>query len=263
MFFLSSAKDPGLDIYGINVYTLAMDYTAIIRNILEHLSRVPLLKLYEIKPVQLSGGVSWRFLSHQDESGVLHRWDFVDFIPEDPTADLHSWEVFGDIAAANVPMMLHYVSIGRRSGAHQNSPWCRTFSHPTVANTFRFNKNSGDSLKESWKPVYFSGNPKNTASKWVDLMEADNAIAPLIKHIHVKEISDENRGNFLTDVLQEASSMKEITSSVSPRLIPMGRYACDHPYACPHQAFCYSSETLDNVGVYKRVHQPASEAVEV
>lgn len=257
MFFMSAGRDPGLDVpSGIDVYTLAMDYVAIIRNVVEALSRGTILRMHDIPSVMITKDISWKFMAHRDDAGVLHRWDFVDYIPQDPMEDLHSWEVFGDIAAMDSPMVLHYVAMGRRSGSHQSSPWCRTYAHPTVANIFRFNKNSGEGLKESWKPVYFSGNRKNTSEKWVNWMERDNAVAPLIKDINVSQVSAEDMKDFRQDVIAECQAMQEVTSRTNPRVLPKSRYGCDHPYICQHQAYCYDRKaSLDSLGIYKRVNQ--------
>lgn len=253
-YFLSAARSPGLDVGGIDAYTLAMDFTAIIRNVLEHLSRVPLLKLYHIIPKKLSEDVTWEFLSQSDESGALHMWAFPDYIPEDPLGELHSWRVFGDIAAEGAPMTLHMVAIGARSKAHQNSPWCKVYAHPRVANTFRFNKVSGRKLEGDWKPVYFSSNRSNTAKAWVDWMERDGAIQPLMAHLSIKEASRSDSQTFMRDVLTEARQIASIGTVHDPKTLPMGRYACDNPYICPHQYYCYTSGmTLDGAGMYTKI----------
>lgn len=249
--FLSEAKSPGLDVGGIDTYTLAMDYCAIMRNVLEYLTRITLVCLRELPDASLSADVKWQFLSHMDDSGVLHRWKFVDYIEDDPLAELHSWEVFGDIAAAEAPMMLHLISIGQRKGCHQSSPWCKIYSHPKLANIYRFKRKGGE-LQGEWKPVWFSDNNKNNPKQWVDLMLRDGATDSLVRHINVNEVTAEHIAGFERDVLAEAKSMQEY-SNAKVRDIPLSRYACDHPYVCPHQFFCYNTKlTLDNAGIYIR-----------
>lgn len=250
--FLHNAKDPGLDVAGIDTYALSMDYCAIIRNVLEYLSRLSLLTLKDIPPLKLPNGLLWHFLSHQDETGTLHRWKFVDHLDEDPVAELHGWEVFGDIAAADVPMQLHLIAIGQRKGSHQHSPWCRVYSHPKLANLYRFQKVKGE-LGGEWKPVWFSGNSKNNPKDWVDMMLRDKVFEGIIRHINVKEVSTKHRARFFRDVEVESEQMDDIISNkVDPSDLPMSRYACDHPYTCPHQLFCYGSSSLDDAGIYVR-----------
>lgn len=259
-YFIAQVRSPGLDITGVNTYEYAMDYCSIIRNLLEYLSRVPLLKLHHVKPLQLSNNVQWSFLSHTDETGVLHRWDFVDYVPEDVVPELHSWEVFGDVAANDSPMVLHMVSIGRRKGSHQDSPWARIFGHPRLGKIYRFKKKSGDPEGE-WKPVYFAGNSDNKSKDWVDSMVKENVIVGLIKHVSVKQVSAKHIDIFRHDVLEEAKAMGRV-DGVDPRSIPLSRYACDKPFTCPHQFYCYNVDlTLDSAGIYTERKRKALQEV--
>lgn len=264
LYFMSAAKNPGLDVSGVDTYTYASDLIACLKNIIEYLSRTTLLHLSHIQPRQLSYGsdITWNFMSTIDDSGVLHRWKTVDSIPSDPIEQLHGWEVFGDMAALEAPMTLHLIAIGRRDGSHQRSPWCKTYAHPTVANTYKFQKVSGDELSgKQWRPVYFAANNKNTPSDWVDWMQRDKAIDPLIQHINVSEVSKYHVSRFYRDVAYEYRSMKEFEKT-DIRLIPMSNYACDKPYICPHQSFCYNeSVTLDQIGVYSKVKRADKELV--
>lgn len=252
--FLSSAKSPGLDLVGVDTYTLSLDYCAIIRNVLECLSRSPLVSLREVPAIRLSDNVSWQFLSHMDETGTLHRWKFVDYIEEDIIPELHAWEVFGDIAAADAPMTLHLLAIGQRKGCHQNSPWCRIYSHPNLPNILHFKKKKGGELKGEWRPVWFSGNSANSPKSWVDLMIRDNAVTGLVRHTNVSQVSEEHLKLFKRDVLMEAEGMATSRrDKVDPREYSMSRYACDHPYECPHQLFCYNTSlSLEKTGIYQR-----------
>lgn len=250
--FLNVAKNPGLDVVGVDTYMLAMDYCAVIRNVLEYLSRLTLLSLRAVPDVSLSATDKWRFLSHMDESGVLHKWKFVDHLSKDITADLHSWEVFGDVAAAEAPMMLHVLAVGKRDGSHQNSPWCRVYAHPNLANIYKFQKKSKEKLDGEWKPKYYTDNSQNTPAKWVDLMLADNVPETLIQHVSIKEVSAEHQKLFDRDVAYEVNVIHSVVKA-DPRTIPLSRYVCDKPYPCPHQFYCYNTNlTLDNAGIYTR-----------
>lgn len=263
-YFLSNARNPGLDVVGIDTYTLASDYCAIIRNVLEYLSRLTLLPLHEISPVNLSPTVYWQFLSHMDETGSLHRWKFMDYIDDDVTAELHEWEVFGDIAAADAPMTLHLVAIGQRKMQHQHSPWCKIYTHPSLANVYRFQKKGGDKLTGDWKPVWFSGNSANSPKQWVDSMMRDNAIEGLIRHVSVKEVSRKHQDRFERDVMYESEFMESVyKNKADPKDLPMSRHACDHPFTCPHQMFCYTDSTLDNAGIYDKKEKDVNDRQEV
>lgn len=260
-YFISNVKHPGLDgIEGLDTYTLAMDFVATIRTIIEHLSRITLLTLRTKPNVQLSPGLDWSFLSSEDESGVLHRWKFVDYITEDNLVrELHSWELFGDLALSKSPMMLHLISIGRRESSHRISPWCRAYKSPMIANQYRFQKKGGNSLDGSWKPIWFSDNADNDPEVWVDFMLNDGVIesANLVRHVAVKEPNDVHIANFLRDLTTESDQIYRTLGKVrsDPFLLPLSRPACDTPYPCPHQDLCYSvnpSEELVKSGLYER-----------
>lgn len=251
-YFLACARDPGLDMpHGMDVYVFAMDFTAIIRNVIEYISRLTLLPLHDVKPVMLSEGVEWQVLSHMDETGTLHRWSFIDYLPEDVMEELHGWDVFGDIAAVDAPMTLHLVAIGKRQGNHQASPWCRVYSHPKIANTYRFNKKSGASLDGDWKTVYFSDNSKNNSMDWVDWMERDNTVDTLVRHVRVAQVNKDYIDEFKHQVSTEATLMVQY-GSYPIITVPMSRGACDKPY-CRHQEFCYGRQSIDKIGTYTRI----------
>lgn len=252
--FLSEAKNPGLDAEGKDTYSLAMDYCAIIRNVFEFLSRLTLLSLREVPPVQLSANVQWQPLSFMDETGTLHKWKIVDYISEDVLGELHGWDVFGDIAACDTPMSLHFLAIGKRIGNHQHSPWCKIYTHPKIPKVYRFQKRDTSKLEGEWGAMWFSTNPDNSSNEWVNLMARDNVFGGIIKHVNVKEVGGDTREAFKHDVLIEAEAMEQVGAESNIRAIPMSRYACDRPYICPHQLYCYSPSniTLDSVGIYRK-----------
>ena len=257
--FVISAKDPGFALPdGIDTYTLAMDYVATIRTIVEYLTRITLLPLTLPSSSVIRPGLDWNFLASRDETGVLHRWKFVDYINEDTVIkEVHSWEVFGDMAVADAPMTLHLVSIGRRDGSHRISPWCRTYKSPAMQ-FYKFRKQSGDPLTASWKPVWFSENPDNDPVVWVNLMEDDKLFdGGLIQHLNLKEVSDVHIEDFRR-TLEYLCTDIEAMNGVNWNQMPMSRPACDVPYTCPHQQICYSQDPrkeLRESGLYKPIRK--------
>ena len=240
--FVSNSKHPGLDLPpGLQPYTLAMDCCACIRTILEHFHRTPLPRLCLRPNTPVSDDLEWSYLSFSDQSGSLHRYKFVDSI-SDPSVltELHSWEVFGDLAVSSSPMTLHLVSIGRRDGSRRSSPWCRTYRSPAM-NTYKFQKKSGQSLGESWKPMWFADNPNSDPEVWVDLMEADGILDSLVRTVSVRQPDPIHVLNFLRDLKSIAAQMQS-QSSIRWFEQPMSRPSCDSPYVCPHQSVCYSTD---------------------
>ena len=268
--FIANARTPGLDVpRGTNTYTLAMDYCAVIRTVLDYLHRTTLLSLHEKSATVIdpASNLSWRFLAYEDDSGQLHRWSFVDYIDIDEiTRQGHSWEVVGDAVVAKAPMTLHLVSIGQVRNNRRNSPWCRAFKSPAIAGMFKFQRRDGTPVTDNWKPIYFADNTASNASAWVDAMLADNAVEPLIRHIPLTEPSPAHAQNFLRDVMYEHAQI--LASGVesdhfNPMSLPMCRAACDTPYTCPHQNVCYDLETtLETCGLYDKI-SPRSKVQEV
>lgn len=238
--YLEIAAKPGLDTM-VDPYTLAHDHVAMVRNVIESVSRMTLLSVKPGPVVKLSDDAQWQCSAFQDDSGLLHRWATVEKLDDDALArELHSWHVFGDIAAAQVPMSLHIVEIGRQSKGHQHTAWCRAWKHPVVANHFRFQARDGGKLKGDWKQVWFQDSDRNDPKTWVDLMESDGL--RLIRHIDVKEPSQQHVEEFRSQVAAEARAMAQARD---PFTILMERTSCDVPYPCPFQPACYSRGRVD------------------
>lgn len=248
--FLTTARDPGLELPdGVDTYIIAMDYVATLRTVIEYLSRLTLLSLNTITTQH-----KWSCSCFRDESGVLHRWKFVDYLTnENLIREAHSWHVIGDMAAMESPMTLHLISIGRREKSRRVSPWCRTFRSPAVA-LFRFRKQDGSPLTGDWKPIWFSDNPDSDPEDWVDLMQSDRLFSDgkLVRHIDLKELSEYHVVRFRETVRFEGDQVARFREHPW-YVLPMSRGACDNP-PCPHQEVCYSGEPEKAVkgnGLYK------------
>lgn len=251
--FLTQAKDPGLQIpHGIDTYTYAMDLVAMIRTLSEYLSRLTLLRLHDTSgDVNYVGNnhIEWTLLSPMDDSGALHRWVFLDSKPNDNDMDaqLHSWYVVGDMAAAAIPMTLHVVVVGRRRKSRHNSPWTRAFRQPGFYR-HRFQKLDGTSLSGNWKPVYFADGD-SSAEAWVDLMQEENVPDTLVRHFPLTDLSGDTIQNFHAEVDTLYEQIRN-TMAQDPRSIPMTRRSCNRPKECAHLGFCYSNQTQEQTGLY-------------
>lgn len=260
--FIACAKHPGLECpSGTDTYKLAMDLCATIRTIIEYMSRATLLTLHDRAAVLFPSTVldapfdiTWDYLAHFDESGILHRWEFVDYISRDDIITrLHSWEVFADIAIAQSPMMLHFISIGRTEKSRRISPWCRAYTSPAIMNMMKFQRKSGQALTENWKPVWLAEKTAQSASSWVDQMLDDNACDDLIKHVHVKEPDPKHAQDFKAHLLYEARQIHESdaqTAKFNPFDLPLSRPHCDTPSICPHQLVCFTNTSIEESGLY-------------
>jgi hypothetical protein len=235
--FMEFAADPGLDMVG-KPYDLACDLRACLRNLLEALARLVLLVVKPGPTVCLSpddGGLLWRCGSFQDEAGQLHSWRTVSHLDSDRLArELHAWHVFGDVAAADVPMTLHIIEIGSLRHGRQHSPWCKAYRHPAITGRFAFQKRDGSPLGAGWQGVWFQ-DLETDPKTWNDMMARDGI--SLIHHIDVRQIPNEARAQFIRDVGIEAGRMAAIKDW---RDEPIRRTSCDTPFACPWQNRCFS-----------------------
>lgn len=233
--YLEAAARPGLDTPH-DPYRLARDHCAVMQTVLEAVSRLVLL---QIKPAGMAS--KWQLSAFKDESGLLHRWAFVDQWNEDAKyRELHSWAVFGDCCAAGVGMSLHVVELGRQVRGRQHSPWCRAYKHPIIAGRFRFRKVDGSPLESSWKPVWYQDSDRNEPKSWVDLMESDGL--SLIHHLDISEPRPEHVAQFHVELEKESARI----AAIGPwRETPMWRPACDLPYVCPYQDICFGPAGVD------------------
>jgi hypothetical protein len=236
--YLEAAAEPGLET-SADPYTLAHDFTSMLQTALFAISKAPMLSLEPGGSIILTPTLKWELSASCDESGALHRWVTVDKLDEDAISRLlHSWAVFGDVAAAGVPMVLHVVEIGNRRNGRQHSPWCKAYRHPAIAGRFAFQKQDGSPLTGDWKAVWYQDSDRNRPDSWVELMERDGV--SLIHEIRVKQVSQVNTEAFLQQVAAESERMKSL-ADVPWTDIPMSRPACDAIGSpCGWQHKCYT-----------------------
>lgn len=259
--YMNTAAQAGLNVVGKDPYTVAQDFVAMLETILHVLDNRPKPKLSPIQSVRLSEGLEWSFLSYQDAKGELHRTITVDRWDDDRLAqELHSWIVFGDIAASRKPMHLQVIEIGQMREGRRHSPWVRGWQHEYVPGRLRFQKKSTKAkgytkLEGAWKPVFLADSTHFNAAQWVDLMEQDGIADTLIHEIEVSVPNSEHIKAFKRDVKVEARQMLEWKESIpDPLLVPMSRSACDSPYPCSYQAVCFSpiiDVDIRQLGLYK------------
>lgn len=246
--FLQAARSPGLDVLGEDPFIISKEYCGLLATTLEFLSRGELPALGSAPVVPLSSDISWQCLAQPDKSGQLHRWVFLDAFGEDDLArELHGWPVFGDIAAAQAPMMLHVLVIGQRRDGRRASPWVRAFRQAAMPSRIQFQRKSGAGLQGDWKPVWFQDSADPDPVAWVDRMIAERVPAELVHHLPVKGVSEAHRQSFIEQVTEEVRRMEALREA-DPFSLPMSRGACDFPTTCQHQAACYGSASFEWVG---------------
>ncbi len=231
---LEHAANPGIETPH-DPYTLARDLTSILATVIESVSRGSMMVLRRGPSIVIDPGTTWQCAAFQDDSGVLHRWATVDRLDSDALArELHSWHVFGDCAAAQVPMKLHLIEIGSQRNGRQHTAWCKAYAHPHVMGRFAFQQKDGKPLQGNWKPVWFQDSDRNSPATWVDLMARDGV--SLIRTVDVRQPSAKQCAEFRRQVVSEGLRAGEL-----PRWedIPLFRPACDAYGVCPHQSRCF------------------------
>ena len=240
--FQRIAADPGLDLL-TDPWTLAGDYCAMLRTIVEKVSRGTLLRLHAGHIVPLVNGsdgpvndLNWQVTAFSDDSGTLHRWSTVESIDSDTVArELHSWGVFGDISVSDAPLTLHLVEIGTTRNGHRHSPWCRIYKHPAIPGRYKFRSVQGRKLAGGWEPKWLAAMRDFDISLWVDLMDQDGL--QLVQHFQVKQPPVEAVERWKTQLAAQASQMNPNTDPFS---ILGRRGSCDWPTICPWQHVCFS-----------------------
>jgi hypothetical protein len=232
--YLEKAANPGLAVSGVDPFQLASDFASILKTAITALQTTVAPALQPGPSVILSPSVTWASRVLADSAGALHSWLAVDSWNESTLArELHSWYVVGEIAVTGRPMTLHVIEIGRQSGSHQVTPWCRAFRHPLLVGKLAFQSKTGKSLGANWKPVYFER--KHDPDDWVDMMERDGV--RLVHHVPVRAIAPDQRRRVVVDICMEAARMELIQAS-DWRDEPMRRTSCDVP-PCVWQGVCY------------------------
>ena len=236
--FLNQCVNPGLDTEH-DPFCLAQDMRAMLTTIFETLSRGTLLAMHKPPTIILDGilkgELEWHCSAFSDDSGQLHRWVTTDRIDDDfISREIHSWYVAGDMCAAQVPMTLHIIEIGRQRNGHQHSPWCKTYSHPAIPNRFQFQTKDGHALSGDWKAHWLQQSTLDPKT-WVDMMERDE-----VKLIHargLRQASVKKCVEFVEQVRLEAQRLAELPKDFTA--LPIFRPACDTPYTCPWQWECH------------------------
>lgn len=257
---LAIAANPGMDVIaGRAPYELAKDLCAMLETVLIAMSRGTLFALKDPGTIKLTDSVSWQMKSWQDESGVLHRWVTVDRLDEDRRAsEVHSWWTAGDMAAANAPMTIHVIEIGRQNKGRYVSPWSRAWKHPGMPSLpLRFAKKDGSGLT-GWTPVFLSESAEDP-EHWVDVMQREGAVSALTHELALREFPPHVRNDQIAQILNEATAAAKVEKDrggMTWRALPMTRGSCDGMIPCPMQPACYGPQEGDidlaRIGLIRR-----------
>ena len=240
--FMELAANPGLDV-PCDPYPLARDFCCALKTLCAALGGTVLLALEPVPVVSLTPTLRWRVAAPRDQSGVLHHWCSVDKLDDDAVSRiLHSWAVFGDVAAADVPMMLHVVEIGTRRHGRQHGPWCKAYRHPAIPGRWAFQHRDGSAMGSGWESLFLADCDRQDPEEWVALMKRDEVTA--LHHLNVTQIPNTERQASIEEVGQESGRMVETFADW--RRVPRSRPSCDTPAPCPWQWLCFNGRGEGN-----------------
>lgn len=233
--FLEKAAKPGLDV-SCDPFELAQCFASILKTVITRVYAGVAPGLKAGPTIVLSPTVKWSCRALADVTGALHLWNAVESVNDDTLARLfHSWHVLGELATTGMPMMLHLIEIGRQSGSHQLTPWCRAYAHPYIMHRFAFQSKGGKPLVGKWKPVYYQDSRRNDPDTWVEMMERDEV--RLYHAIPVRPLAPAQVERIRLDIEREAGRMEAILQT-NWKDEPMRRTSCDTP-PCYWQNVCY------------------------
>jgi hypothetical protein len=243
---MNLAADPGLLVEeGLDSYSLSSDMCALLETSLTALSRMPLLALEKLKPIELE---TWTYnpLSWKDESGAMHRWTFVDRWDEDTfNREMHSWATAADLAFYETPLTIHAIVVGHRRLSRQISPWTRGKIQPVIGK-LRFTDN------DAWKNVWYS-DFKGGPDEWVDAMIRDDSVSKLVHHATIKEFSTDVAKRVKNEFKQVVESMRlQLDNCENPLGLPMSRHSCER---CSWMPACYRNSydtPIEELGPFRK-----------
>lgn len=244
--YLQSAANPGLDVP--NPYPIAMEYITLLDVLITALPRLGIPQGLESGRVIPEHSWSLSSFAGRDE---LHRWITVDHWDEArQRAELHSWWVAGDVAAANLPMMIHVLEIGQMRKGQRSSLWVRGYRHPKMANVkrVRFQMRSREGSFRAWTPVRLA-DLRMDVEEWVEMLFEDEVPQLLTRTIRVAPPDPHKQGRtFLHDLEYEYARAGQLSPVWSE--LPMSRGSCDGFVPCPFQSICYEDVDPETSGLF-------------
>lgn len=217
---MALAADPGLDLEGVEVYPLAVHYSAL----------AEILAFY-----LMAGQKPWTRVGQVWESGdELRRIVLVDrWSEERKMQEIRSWRTVAETCKHNRPMLLNFLVVGSSSDQRRVSPWTRGYSHPKN-NGLQFRKKDGESLGPGWEPVWRERWQRN-CDRWLAVMQRDGVFDGLVHSVRVQV--PPRRDEFLADMARLDGEIADL-----PENPPMRRGGCYRFGACQYVGVCHAQE---------------------
>lgn len=227
---MQRAANPGLAIYGSNVYSSAVHHSALIELIVTYLlagegawKSAPAV---EVGPHQYQP-LSYLLPDHRLRRIILcSQWNEQRRLEE-----VNSWRTLGDIIATNRPMLINAIVIGAAASGFRPSVWTRSYIHPQQL-SYRVKLKSGDNFSSNWRKTYRESSSKS-CTEWLTLMQNDGAFDDVV-HSTTADLPSQEAYD------QMASMLESLQSNQGE----MRRSACFKQVSCAYSRLCYASPSL-------------------
>ena len=229
--FLAIAAQPGLDVYGGDVYSCAMHHAKLASIVAVALRSAWPDPWTLIDPVDLPGGHEWHSAAYDAGDGHVRRVALVDRWSDDrKQQETSGWRTLGEVCALDRPLVLTAVSIGASQDKRRHSAWTRCWRHPRN-HTFRFQrKTSKEGFGETWAPSWREDAGLSTAD-WLTQMRADGCMTDLVHTVQVPV--PKGRDAYRAEMARLADEMAGLP------VVPAMRLAGCHSFSpCPFIGVC-------------------------
>lgn len=228
---MQRAANPGLAIYGSNVYSSAVHHSALIELIVTYLLAGD--GAWKAAPAVDVGPHTYQPLSYLLPDHRLRRiilcsqWNEQRRLEE-----VNSWRTLGDIIATNRPMLINAIVIGAAASGFRPSVWTKGFEHPVHRGLRVRSIAKEDGFNANWRKVYRESSAKN-CQDWLTIMQNDNAFADTVFSTVVD-----------TPHLSAQADFPRLLEGVASGRDEMRRSHCFKQSTCPYSVCCHHDRPM-------------------
>jgi hypothetical protein len=237
---LAIASNPGLDIYGENIYAIATSASwlaGIIAQALRNAFPAP-WSLWADSDIENPSGppVAWRSGLWNAGDGIPRRLVLVDKWSDDRQAsERRNWRTLGEAVALGRSIAVTAIEIGVSREKRRVSPWTRCYRHPRN-DVFRFRRlNSDEDFSHAWKAVWREDSGITTAD-WLKQMQKDGVL-DAVKTMNVPPPA--RPADFLARMCEIAEEMERCEGGTPPMRLAGCNDILSGP--CPFLSVCHGA----------------------
>lgn len=228
---LALAASPGLDVYGGDVYAIAMHHAKLAGVLAAALRSAWSAPWTPVEQVSLPAGHQWQSAAYKTGDGALRRIVLVDRWSDDrKQQEVSGWRTIGEVCALDQPLLVTAITIGSSQDKRRHGAWTRCWRHPRNR-TFRFQrKTSTEDFGATWTSVWREDSGIKTAD-WLTQMRADGCMTDLVHTVQVPV--PKGREAYLDEIKRIFGEMGNL-----PEVPPMRLAGCHGFAPCPFLGVC-------------------------